>query len=134
VLSIDKALTGRRSSYCYAVEAPFYSFLRETLSFGMPWQRRKTLGGDINVGVRLFHTQPPVSVDHSLVHRHTSTVSRTLITPGWRSVLSLRRALRASGRRDLLVVISKEKTLHFEPSSYSRKLAYISRGGQRADF
>lgn len=47
----------------------------------------------------------------------TSTVSKTLITPGCRRVRSLRRAFRARGRRDLFAVMSKEKTLHFEPSS-----------------
>lgn len=50
----------------------------------------------------------------------TSTVSKTLITPGCRSVRNLRRALRARGRRDLFAYMSKENTLHFEPSSCHR--------------
>jgi hypothetical protein len=47
----------------------------------------------------------------------TSTVSSTLITPGWRSVRSLRRALRARERRLLFALTSKEKILHLELSS-----------------
>ena len=48
-----------------------------------------------------------------------STVSRTLITPGCRNVRSFLTAFRASGRRDLLAVTSKEKILQFDPSSYN---------------
>lgn len=47
----------------------------------------------------------------------TSTVSKTLITPGCLRVRNLRRALRARGRRDLLADMSKENTLHLEASS-----------------
>jgi len=49
----------------------------------------------------------------------TSTVSSTFITPGWRNVRSFLTAFRASGRRDLLALISKENMLQFDPSSYS---------------
>ena len=48
----------------------------------------------------------------------TSTVSRTLITPGCRSVRSFLRAFFARGRRDRLAVISNEKMLQLDPSSY----------------
>ena len=48
----------------------------------------------------------------------TSTVSRTLITPGWRRVRSFLTAFLASGSRALFAVTSKENILQFEPSSY----------------
>jgi hypothetical protein len=48
-------------------------------------------------------------------------VSKTLITPGCLSVLNLRTAFFASGRRDLFALISKENTLQEEPSSYSTR-------------
>jgi hypothetical protein len=48
----------------------------------------------------------------------TSTVSKTLITPGWRRVLNFLRAFLARGSRDLFAVMSKEKMLQVDPSSY----------------
>lgn len=47
----------------------------------------------------------------------TSTVSKTLITPGWRNVRSFFSAFFASGSRDLFAVMSKEKILQSDPSS-----------------
>ena len=46
-----------------------------------------------------------------------STLSKTLITPGCRKVRSFLTAFRASVRRDLFAITSKEKILQLEPSS-----------------
>lgn len=52
----------------------------------------------------------------------TSTASSIFITPGCRSVRSFLRAFLASGNRDLVLgLISKEKMLQLEPSSFWRK-------------
>jgi hypothetical protein len=51
------------------------------------------------------------------VASHTSTVSRTLMTPGCRSVRSFRSAFFASGSRLLFAALSKAKMLQFDPSS-----------------
>lgn len=50
--------------------------------------------------------------------RPTSTVSKTLMTPGCRSVRSFLRAFLASGRAARFAVMSKENMLQLEPSSY----------------
>lgn len=50
----------------------------------------------------------------------TSTVSKTLMTPGCRSVRSFFKEFLASGSRALLAGISKEKMLQLEPSSWIR--------------
>lgn len=55
----------------------------------------------------------------------TSTASRTLITPGCRSVRSFFRAFLARGSWDRFAVMSKEKMLQLEPSSYSVVLVTI---------
>src|SRR6266568_1125758 len=68
--------------------------------------------------VSVYNALSFISGSHFAISIHTSTVSRTLITPGWRIVRNLRRAFRANGSRDLFAVISKENMLHLEPSSY----------------
>ena len=54
----------------------------------------------------------------SCMSKPTSMVSITLIMPGCRSVLSFLTAFLAKGRRDLLALMSMEKMLQLEPSSY----------------
>jgi hypothetical protein len=59
-----------------------------------------------------------LSLRESYRSKHTSMVSITLIMPGCRSVLSFFTAFLARGRRDLFALMSMEKILQFEPSSY----------------
>lgn len=50
------------------------------------------------------------------------------MTPGCRNVRSFLRAFRASGRRTLSAVTSKEKMLQADPSSWTRSMALATLG------
>ena len=100
------------------MQSPLNCFRWQTFSLNMPSQRGYALRCNIDVCICLKYSL--VSYVSILVVGEimTSTVSKTFITPGCRNVRSLRNAFLARGRRDLLATISKENTLHFEPSSY----------------
>lgn len=84
----------------------------------MPPQWHHALGGDIYVGFGLVSAQLNVLVRAEEGALYTSTVSNTFMTPGWRMVRIFFSAFLARGRRPLLAVISKEKILQLELSSY----------------
>src|SRR5438045_2775617 len=97
----------------------------------MPLQRHHSFSRDINVGVGLCFIfrrfelilardagQRVLFKCFHLLAKRTSTVSSTLITPGWRSVRSFFTAFLARGSLARLAVTSKEKMLQFEPSSF----------------
>jgi hypothetical protein len=114
------------NSYRHAVESPFDRLWRKTLSSHMPREWCQTFSCNVDIGIRLtalvwLHGRSP-----------TSTVSKTLITPGCRRVRSFRSAFFASCNLDFPALTSKEKTLHFEPSSLSR-LAKRRESGRDTD-
>lgn len=105
------------SPYRNTVYAPFQGLRAETLPLNVPPQRYKTFGRDVDVCVGLDTMDQPCVASKQAVPRYTSTVSKTLMTPGCRSVRSFFRAFFARGSWYLLAVMSKEKMLQFEPSS-----------------
>lgn len=115
-MSVDVRSTWAKVAYSNAVKSPFYRFGAKALSFDMPAQGDDALGCDVDVRFGL----PRVSMCHprtSNMFPLTSTVSRTLMTPGWRRVRDFLRAFLARGSLDLLAVMSKEKMLQGELSS-----------------
>ena len=83
----------------------------------MPAQRHQSLCRNVDVGVGLAKALA-LSLSFSTVEGlHASTVSSTLITPGWRSVRNFLSAFFARASRDLFATQSKAKMLQFELSS-----------------
>lgn len=119
-------------SYRDSVYAPLQRLGTQALSFDMPSQRHQTLGRNVYVCVGLpLEASVAIRVAWA-VSSSTSTVSSTLITPGCRSVRSFLRAFLARGRRERLVVMSKEKMLQFDPSSWDGyQLSAGVTGGKR---
>lgn len=88
----------------------------------MPAQRHEALGRDVDVRIGLEEKTVSgrfiLCSDYARIMQvRTSTVSRTLITPGCRRVRSFFRAFLARGRVDLFAAMSKEKMLQLLPSS-----------------
>jgi hypothetical protein len=92
----------------------------------VPFQRRYPFRSNVYKCICLFicqlnnyHTNNPTLP--------TSTVSKTLITPGCLKVRSFLAAFRARGRRDLLALMSNENMLQLEPSSCRLQSASVFR-------
>lgn len=77
------------------------------------------LGAQLQCRCKYLSEEVISRVPSQLRFLRTSTVSKTLITPGCLRVRSFRTAFFASGRRDLLATASNEKMLQAEPSSYT---------------
>lgn len=113
---------------CNAKQTPFQCLCAHALALDMPFERGYSLCSNINECFRLL--APLESIWQTFPLLHTSTVSSTFITPGCLSVRSFLTAFRARGSRDLLALMSKEKMLQLEPSSYSTSQpAYAMRLG-----
>ena len=106
-MPISKAPSQGGIAHGNVEKPPFDGLDTEALPPDMPCQRCHSFGSDVDISLALESLVSKQPVDAR--QRHTSTVSNTLMTPGWRKVRSFRSAFRARGRAERFAVISKEK-------------------------